>query len=61
MLSADVFSDGSGKKWSAVIKRHLPDGGVGQMVWSRHNMRSQYAAETSLEAAWKRRQKEQTV
>lgn len=53
-LSADIYSDASGKKWSAVLRNHPPLGGDGVVVWERHGMRSEHNAETAMEAARQR-------
>jgi hypothetical protein len=53
-LSADIFSDGSGKRWTATLSHHPHEGGPGIEVWCKENMRSEYAAEVSMEAAYKR-------
>ena len=51
-LSADIFSDSTGKKWTVVIRRH--EKGISRVVFKKTGLRSEYAAETSMEAAWKR-------
>jgi hypothetical protein len=53
-LSADIYSDDTGKKWSAVIRRHHPDVTRPSLVWERHGMASQWHAESAMDAAWNR-------
>lgn len=53
-FSADVFCDASGKRWTAVIRRHPKDGGWGMVFWKRTGMRSQHNADAAMEAAWTR-------
>lgn len=55
-LSADIFCDATGSRWTAEIRRHPLAGGDGVLVWSKANMRSQWHAETAMEAAWRRQQ-----
>ncbi|MBV9550802.1 MAG: hypothetical protein JO256_14120 [Alphaproteobacteria bacterium] len=51
-LAADIYSDATGKKWTARITRHLVLKPI--LVWEKTDMRSQWQAETSMDAAWKR-------
>jgi hypothetical protein len=53
-FSADIYCDVSGKQWSAVIRAHPANGGLGEIVWQRHAMRTQNNAEVAMEAAWNR-------
>ncbi len=53
-LSADIFSDVTGKKWTAIIRKHPANGGNGVIVWQRENMRTQNNAEMAMEAAYQR-------
>ncbi len=57
-LSADVFCNVDGNKWTAVICSHPPQGGSGVEVWRKENMCSSYHAETAMEAAWRRLHRE---
>ena len=54
MLSADIYCDSTGKKWSAVIRQHPERGGKGVIVWQKHEMSTDYNATTAMEAAWQR-------
>lgn len=51
-LSADGYSTAAG--WSSVIREHPPGGGDGVIVWEKHGMKSEWHAETAMEAAWQR-------
>lgn len=52
MLSADIFCDVTGKKWTAIIREHPAEGGEGTIAWKRENMRTQNNAEMAMEAAY---------
>lgn len=51
-LSADIFSDATGRKWSAVIREHVA--GASKIIWRRDGMASEHNAELAMEAAWNR-------
>lgn len=53
-LSADIYSDNTGKEWSASISEHPPQGGDGKVVWEKHGMSSEHNATTAMEAAHQR-------
>lgn len=55
-LAADVYCDATGKKWTARITRLLPGVLKPIVVWERTDMRSQWNAETAMDAAWNRLQ-----
>lgn len=55
-LSADIFSDATGKKWTAVLEEHPANGGPGVEVWRREGMRSERNAELAMDAAYRRLQ-----
>lgn len=57
-LSADGFVSLDGKTWSAIIREHPARGGPGVVVWEKHGMRSEYHADTAMEAAWRRLMKQ---
>lgn len=60
-VSADVFSDASGKKWTVIIREHPAEGGEGLIVWQREGMRTQSNAEMAMESAYQRLKKARTL
>ena len=52
-LSADIYCDFTGKKWSASISEHPRPDGAGTVIWEKHGMRSKHNAVTAMEATWK--------
>lgn len=55
-LAADIYSDATGKKWTARITRLLPGQIRAVTVWEKNDMPGQWHAETAMDAAWNRLQ-----
>lgn len=55
ILSADGYVSRDGKTWAALIYEHNPENrSQTRLRWRKSLMKSQYHAETAMEAAWQR-------